>query len=288
MIKIYTDSCSDIPSKYLVDDIKILPLYYYFDNEKVEYGEDINISMKEFFNELKKGKIAYTSAVNPDYVIQEFMKDVLQKNEIICICMSSKLSSTYQNIVFSKNEILEEYPDAKIAVIDSLTGSLAEGLITLKADSLKKEGKSFEEITEYIEKNKKYYRINFFVNDLEFLKRGGRISNTKYAVGTALGIKPFIQVDSYGGVVNSLNCRGIKKCDNILFSKFITEVDLSETIGIVHSDDIESAKRLQQRFKAMNMLDNTIVGEISQVTAAHIGPKAYGLTYKVKQKVKKQ
>lgn len=286
MIKIYTDSCSDIPSKYLDPDIKILPLHYYFSNEKKEYGEDINLTMREFFLKIKQGKIPYTSSVNPDYAVSVFMRDVLMNNKIICICMSSGLSSTYQNVSIAKDEILEEYPDAKIAVIDSLTGSLAEGLITLKANEMRKQGKKFEEIVDYIERYKNYYHINFFVNDLEYLKRSGRISNTKCAIGTALGIKPLIQVDYEGRAVNTLNCRGIKKCDNILLNKFIDEVDSNETIGIVHSDDLVSAKRLEEKIRQLNISDDIIIGEISPTIASHIGPKAFGLTYKVKQKTR--
>lgn len=281
MIKIYTDSCSDLP--IIAEDINILPLHYYFSGEYKEYGEEYNLSMREFFSKINQGKTPHTSAVNPDYAVTRFMKDVLQKNEIICICMSSGLSSTYQNVLLAKEEILEEYPDAKIAVIDALTGSLAEGLLVLRANYMKKEGKTYEEIVEYIEKYKKYYQINFFVDDLLYLKRGGRISNKKYAIGTALGVKPLIQVDSEGHAVNTLNCRGIKKCDNILLNKLIDEVDITETIGVVHSDDIESAKRLEEKIRNLEITDNIIIGEISPTIATHIGPKAFGLTYKVKQ-----
>ncbi len=285
MIKIYTDSCSDIPINYLAD-IKVLPLHYYFSGEKQEYGEDVNLSMREFFHKIKEGKTPYTSSVNPEYAVSSFMMDILQGNEIICICMSSGLSSTYQNILLAKEEITEEYPDSKIAVIDSLTGSLGEGLITLKANSMKNEGKSFKEIVNYIEKYKNYYQINFFVNDLEYLKRGGRISSAKYALGSALNIKPLIQVDLEGHAVNTLNCRGIKKCDSILLNKLASEVEKNETIGIVHSDDLDSAKRLEEKIMMLELSDNIIIGEISPTIATHIGPNAFGLTYKAKEKIK--
>ena len=286
MIKIYTDSCSDIPSKYLSSDIKVLPLHYYFEGEKQEYGEDINLSMRDFFYKIKQGKIPHTSSVNPDYAVCEFMKEIIQGNEIICICMSSGLSSSYHNVVLAMEEIKEDYPDSEIAVIDALTGSLAEGLLTLKANSMKNEGKSFEEIVTYLENYKNYYQINFFVNDLEFLKRGGRISKTKCIVGNVLGIKPLIQVDLEGHAVNTLNCRGIKKCDSILLNKLVDEVDLEETIGIVHSDDLDSAKRLEEKIRNLDLSNNIIIGEISPTIATHIGPNAFGLTYKSKQKIK--
>ena len=288
MIKIYTDSCSDIPKNYLDGDIEVLPLHYYFDNENIEYGENIELSMREYFFKVAEGKTPHTSAVNPDYVIEKFMNDVLAGNQIICICMSGFLSSTYQNIVMAKNDILEDYVDAKITVIDSLTGSLAEGLLVLKAEKLKQEGKSYEEIVDYIEKYKTYYQINFYVSDLEYLRRGGRISKTSSTLGTVLGVRPLIHVNEKGQPVDILHTRGLKRCDEVLISKLISEVDPSESIGIVHSASLESAKRLKQKLDDRNFSDNLIVGEISPVIAAHIGPNAFGLTYKVKELKKKK
>ena len=283
MIKIYTDSCSDIPKNYLYNDIEILPLHYYFDNENIEYGENYELSMREYFLKIAEGKKPHTSAVNPDYAIEKFMNDVLEGNQIICICMSSGLSSTYQNVVMAKEDILEDYPDAKITVIDSLTGSLAEGLLVLKAEKLKQERKTYEEIVDYIEKYKTYYQINFYVSDLEYLRKGGRISKTSSTLGTVLGVRPLIHVNEQGKAVDILHTRGIKRCDDILISKLIAELDPSEIIGIVHSSSIESAKRLKRKLDERNFSDNVIIGEISPVIATHIGPNAFGLTYKVKK-----
>lgn len=284
MIKIYTDSCSDIPSTKLPNDIQILPLYYSFRGEDIEYGEEYQLPMKDFFAKISEGKIPYTSSINPGYALERFTQDALLGNDIICICLSSKLSSTYQSILLAKEELLENFPNTNIAVIDSLTGSLAEGLLVLKANSLKNEGKTFHEIVDYLETYKKYYQINFFVDNLKYLQRSGRISKSVCAVGTTLGIKPLIHVGDDGFPEQLLNSRGMKKCDHILLDKLKKEVDDNETIGIVHSADLDSAKRLENKIKELGLLNPMMIGEISTAIAAHIGPNAYGLTYKVKQK----
>ena len=286
MIKIYTDSCSDIPNGDKIENLEVLPYHYYFEGENIEYGEDIQLNMKDFFMKIKKGKIPHTSSVNPEYALEKLLRDVLLGNDIVCICTSSNLSSTYYNVLLAKHEIEQDFPDANIAVIDSLTGSLAEGLLTLKAVSLREEGKNFDEIVNYLETYKKYYQINFFVNDLEFLKKGGRISKTACTLGTTLGIKPLIHVNNDGFAEHFLNCRGIQKCDNILLEKLKNDADINDPIGIIHSDDILSAKRLKEKIEQLNLAKTIILGEISPTIASHVGPKAYGLTYKMKQNVK--
>ncbi len=282
MIKIYTDSCSDIPITNLPKDLEILPLHYYFEGENIEYGEKYQLNMRDFFEKIEQGKIPHTSSVNPEFAINRFLDDILSGNDIICICASSSLSSTYQNVSLAAKQLKQEYPSSNITVIDSLTGSLAEGLLVLKANSLKQEKKSYQEIIDYIENYKKYYQINFFVNDLTYLQRGGRISKTACAIGTTLGIRPLIHVNYEGQAEQVLNSRGVKKCDHILIQKLIDEVDLNESIGIVHSDDLVSAQRLLSQIEKLDLSCPIVLGEISPTIATHIGPNAYGLTYKVK------
>lgn len=284
MIKIYTDSCSDIPSTNLPNDTQILPLHYSFTGENVEYGENMQLPITDFFAKISEGKIPSTSSINPSYALERFTQDALLGNDIICICLSSKLSSTYQNILLAKEELLENFPNTNIFIVDSLTGSLAEGLLVLKADSLKREGKNFNEIVNYIETYKKYYQINFFVDDLKYLQRNGRISKSACAIGTTLGIKPLIHVGNDGFPKQLLNSRGIKKCDHILLDKLEKEVDENEAIGIVHFADLDSALRLEEKIKELGLHNPIMIGEISPAIATHIGPNAYGLTYKVKQK----
>ena len=129
-----------------------------------------------------------------------------------------------------------------------------------------------------------YYQINFFVDDLKYLQRNGRISKSACAIGTTLGIKPLIHVGNDGFPEQLLNSRGIKKGDHILLDKLEKEVDENETIGIVHSADLDSALRLEEKIKELGLHNPIMIGEISPAIATHIGPNANGLTYKVKQK----
>lgn len=286
-ISIFTDSCSDIPDVKNIKEIKVLPLYCYLCDDDTEYGDEIDLPMEVFYNKLKDG-IPKTSSVNVVKANQLFEEELDNGNDIICISMSSKLSGTYNNVFMAASDLKAKYKDSKITVIDSLTGSFAEGLITLKALEKKNAGCSYEEIVSYIEKYKQYYNIEFFVDDLSYLQKGGRISKTTAFVGQTLNIKPLIYVKDDGATDAVDNVKGTKARDRMLLERLADRFDESiGTIGILHSNNLEAALRLENGILKLGLRAKLIIAQIGPIIGSHIGSGAYGLTYPTKILVKK-
>ena len=286
-IAIFTDSASDISGDKYKDRIGILPLYYYFHNEETEYGDKIKLSMDDYFKKMVNGGIPRTAAVNTEKAIELFSIELEKGNDIICINMSSGLSSSFNNVALAGTILSEKYPDRKITVIDSLTVSLAEGLIALKALKLKEEGTSYEDIVKYLETYKKYYNIEFFIDDLSYLVRGGRISKASAMAGHLLQVKPLLYVDEFGKANVAEKVRGTKKLDSTLIDRMVSRIDENvDSIGIIHSNNIDDALRLREKIEALKLTRDYVTAEIGPIIASHAGPKAFGLTYKMKNPVK--
>ena len=193
-ISIMTDGSCDIPvevtKKY---NIKIIPLHFQFE-DNIEYGSVRTIDSKEFYSRLRNGEIAKTSAASP-LSAMELLKEELDKgNDIVCMALSSSLSCTFNNIRMASLELLDSYPDRRITVIDSGTGSMAMGMMVIKACMLREENYSYDQIIEYMNENKRSYHVEFYVNDLQYLARGGRLNPAIAKIGGFIGIKPILSV----------------------------------------------------------------------------------------------
>lgn len=172
---ITTDSNSDLPSSYKEKfGTTIIPQYYAFGDEV--YGDEKNMPPAEFYERMKQGELPSSMANNPA-VIREKFEQILEKGmDILHIAFSSALSGSYNNVYVTAQELCEEYPDRKIIVLDSLNVSLAETILIIKANLFLEEGKTLEENAALLEEYKKHLHVQFTVDDLFHLKRGGRIS----------------------------------------------------------------------------------------------------------------
>ena len=183
--EITTDSNSDLPVSYAEKfQTVIIPQYYAFGEEV--YGDEKHMPPAEFYERMKKGELPSSMANNPAVIREKFERILKDGNDILHIAFSSALSGSYNNVYVTAQELCEEYPDRKIVVLDSLNVSLAETILVIKANQLRKEGKTLEENAAYLEEYKKHLHVQFTVDDLFHLKRGGRISGATAAVGTAL------------------------------------------------------------------------------------------------------
>ncbi len=277
---ITTDTTSDLPLKYLEENnIKIVPLYYNIDGDVVcdNTGEKI----KEFYAKMRNGAMPTTMACNPEQT-REIFEEYLKKDyDILHIAFSSALSSSYNNAKIVSQELSDEYPDAKIIVIDSLCASMGEGLLVYKAVEQKKAGKNITEIASWVEENKLHICHQFTVDDLYHLFRGGRVSKTTAVIGTIINVKPILHVDDNGELIPVSKIRGRKKSLNAL-------VDLMEkTLGnykndivfISHGDAIEDAEYVADRIKERFGIQNFLINTISPTIAAHAGPGTIALFY---------
>ena len=207
--------------------------------------------MKEMYAGLRAGEVATTAAANPDGWTKVIEPALAAGEDALVLAFSSGLSTTYQSAVIAANELLEKYPERKVNVVDTLCASLGQGLFVWHACKKRDEGMSLEELTAWCEDNKLHLCHWFTVDDLMFLKRGGRVSAATALVGTMLNIKPVMHVDNEGHLIKLGTARGRKASINALVKK-MEETNLpgvNDTVFICHGDCIEDAEYLAQQVK---------------------------------------
>ena len=193
-ISIMTDGSCDIPVEVIQKyNIKIIPLHFQFEDH-IEYGSVRTMDSKEFYRRIEDGEIAKTSAASPLSAMELLKEELEQGNDIICIALSSSLSCTFNNIRMASLELLDSYPDRRITVIDSGTGSMSMGMMVIKACMLREANYSYDQIIEYLNENKHSYHVEFYVNDLQYLARGGRLNPAIAKIGGFIGIKPILSI----------------------------------------------------------------------------------------------
>ncbi|MBR6293761.1 MAG: DegV family protein [Lachnospiraceae bacterium] len=275
---ISTDSTADLPDDYVKQhNITVHPLYYILDD--FQYGGERMIPKHEFYQRMRDGAIATTCASNPDVVSSLFTREVEAGYDILHIGFSSALSSSYNNAAVVSREVMEAHPEARITVIDSLAASLGQGLLVHYAVKLKEEGKSLEEVAEWVENNKLHICHQFTVEDLKYLYRGGRISKSVAILGTLINVKPVLHVDNEGRLVPMSNVRGRKKSLNTLVANMAAQIGdyKNEIIFIGHGDSLEDAEYVRDKVKEQFGIDSFIVDYISPTIGAHSGPGTIAL-----------
>lgn len=279
---IITDSCADLPKSYIEKyNVDIIPMYYRF---KEEVYEDNTEQSSIFYNRLRNGELANTLCSDLSIIEDTFKKNIEKYNNIIYICFSSTLSSSYSNSVFIKDELIEKYPDKNIYVLDSLTGSFAQGLMVITANELIKSDKDYNYIVKYLEDNKKYYNSEFIVNDLKHLKRGGRLNTTSAFIGGVLDIKPFVHTDECGNVSVAAKFRGKKNALKSLANRLIERADFNYPIGIVNADNLIDAQELKNKIEELKEIKELIITSLSPAIGSHLGADSLGITYVKKKK----
>ena len=272
--KILTDSCCDFTdAQYRQLDVACAPLTVMYNGESHNNFSD-ETAVKAFYDELRTGITATTSAVNPDGWAN-IMKPILDEGkDILVLAFSSGLSTTYQSAVIAAKELREVYPQRTIHVVDTLCAALGQGLLVWYACKKRDEGLSLSELTDWVEENKLHVCHWVTVDDLSHLKRGGRISATTALVGTMLNIKPIIYVDNDGHLINTAKVRGRKSAMEYLVKK-LSETGAgfdNETVFIAHGDCPEDAKALEALVKEKCGVKNVITGYVGPVIGAHTGP----------------
>ena len=280
--RITTDSNSDLPQEY-IDRLHttIIPQYYSF-GETV-YGDELHMPPAEFYERMKKGELPGSQANNPAVIEEKFRALLEEGYDIIHIAFSSALSGSYNNVCMVAKELSEEYPDAKITVIDSLNVSLGESIMVLRANRLKDKGASYEEVVTAIEAFKHHINVQFTVDDLFHLQRGGRVSKATALVGSALNLKPFLYVSDTGTLVSAGTVRGRKKSIHTLIERMKEtleeDTDYSLPVGIVHGNCPEDAQMAAGLVKEQTGFTDIIINDISPSIGTHAGPGALGILY---------
>ena len=273
--QIITDSCCDFNEQlYTACNVAFVPLTVMYKGESHDnFTKDAEV--KAFYDELRGGACATTSAANPDDWARTMETYLSQGQDVVVIAFSSALSTTYQSAVIAATDLREKYPDRTIHVIDSLCAALGQGLLVWYACQKRDAGLDVNALAAWVEENKLHICHEVTVDDLDTLKRGGRISATTAFVGTMLNIKPMIHVNDEGKLINYSKTRGRKaSIEQIVkrFSEKCAGFD-NETIFIAHGDCPEDAALLEKllREKFPN-IKTVITGYVGPVIGAHTGP----------------
>lgn len=279
---ITTDSNSDLPQEYIEKfGTTIIPQYYSFDD--VVYGDELHMPAKDFYEKMKEGAMPQSQANNPA-IIEERFRDILDKGmDIIHIAFSSALSGSYDNVRIVANELLEEYTDAKITIIDSLNVSLGESIMVIHAENMKAKDVAYEDVVTELKEFRNHINVQFTVDDLFHLQRGGRVSKATAVLGSTLDLKPFLYVNRNGSLTSDGTVRGRKKSIIKLVDRMLETMtkntDYSLPVGIVHGNCIEDAQTLAEIVKQKTPFTNVIINDVSPSIGTHAGPGALGLLY---------
>ena len=283
--QIITDSGCDLPNEILEKlDLKMVSLSLIFQCNTLP--DSVSGNIKAFYDAMRQGESASTSAVNPDGWSVAMENELKQGLDVLVITFSSGLSTTYQSAVIAAEELQEKYPERKIIVVDSLCASLGQGLLCHYAAKKRDEGLSMEDLAAWLEENKGNVCQWFTVDDLKYLKRGGRIGAGTALLGTMLSIKPVLHVDDQGHLVSVSKTRGRKASIQAMLEQMVNLSLPGENdfITICHGDCYEDAQYLAELCKEKLGVKEVFIGYTGAVIGSHSGPGTLALFFMGKQR----
>lgn len=280
--QIITDITADLTEEYCKqNDIDVIHFKYYIDS--MEYSANNSLDDHVFYDMMRQGSMPKTSQVNPEEAKSFFLNVIKKNKEILCLSFSSGLSGSVNSERLAANEVMEENPDVKIIIIDTLCASLGQGLIVHKAVEMRKQGKSLIDVADWIEKNKLNLVHVFTVDDLNHLHRGGRISKTVAVVGTLAGIKPVLHVDNEGHLIPLRNIRGRKKALKALVDEMELRIKNysgnNDIVFISHGDCLEDALFVKNEVEERFHIHNFLLNYIGPTIGTHSGPGTVALFF---------
>lgn len=278
-----TDSSADLSQEMVQElGVTVLPLSFTIQGKVYRnYPDNREMDLPLFYDMLRAGELATTSAVNVAEYTQAVEPILQEKKDVLILAFSSGLSSTYQASVLAAEELREKYPDRKIYTVDTLCASMGQGLLVYLAVQEQRKGRSIEEVRDWAESTKLNLCHQFTVDDLHFLKRGGRISATTAVVGSMLQIKPVLHVDNEGRLINIGKARGRQASLKALVDKMektVTE-EGKKTVFISHGDCRKDAVAVADMVRERFGTQDIRINYVGPVIGAHSGPGTLALFY---------
>ena len=279
---IATDTSSNIPTN-IVEEKKILVISLSINIGGKEYS-DINpksYDSKKYYDFLKNGGETKTSQINPQKYVDALTPVLKDGNDVLFIGMSAGVSGSFASAVIAREQLKEDFPDRKIALVDSMGASMGEGLLVLKAVKCLEDGMSLDATAEFIESERMKMAQIFTVNDLMFLRRGGRLQKTAAIVGTILHIKPILKGNEEGKIVVCDKVRGRKSVIETLAQRYVDlAVDPQNNIAsISHCDCLEDAQKLAELIKTKGGAKEVIIVEHEPITGSYLGSGGLALYF---------
>lgn len=269
-----TDSDSDLPF-HLKQQYNIPVVYMPYALDGKEYFDDLGqmLDHKSYYDMMRGGASPVTSALNEE-AYMEYFEPILKEQDLLFVAFSSKLSCTLQAVYSARARLLKQYPERRFIVVDTLRISGPMTLLVLKAHEMYRAGKSMEEVADWLEKNKLRAQAYFIVDDLKYLKRGGRISAAAATVGTMLDLKPIISEAPDGTLTANDKIRGRKKAIAFIVDKMAEAApDPAESpIIVLNADSHEDAERAKALVEQKIPGANVLIENVGPVIGAHAGP----------------
>ncbi len=273
---IFADISADIPAAFAKEnDIRFISMNYSIgDEDRVCAGIEDESILKKFYEGQRHGDLTRTSQISPQIYMDIFGPVLAEGKSILYLSLSSGLSSTYNSSCIAAKELNEDHKDAEVVCVDSLSATGGMGILLEAAVQNRKDGMSLKENCKWLEENRLRVCHWFMVEDLMYLKRGGRVSSATAVVGTALNIKPILKIEDDGTLQNFAKARGTKNALRKLLEYYVasSEKEAGEKIYIIHADNEENADYLEQEVKKINPDCNITKMMLSPIIGAHTGP----------------
>ena len=279
---IITDSSCDITPELLTQwEVPCVSLSYKFDEDAASHG-NYDLPFDQFYERMRKGSVARTAAANMDTFHKAFEPYLKEGKDLLYIGFSSGLSTTVNSAAMAAKELLEEYPERKLLVEDTFAASAGFGLLVYLTVQEKRKGASLEEAAKFVEDTRFHLCHWFTVDDLVYLKRGGRVSAAKAFVGGVLNIKPVLHMDDPGHLINMFKVRGRKASVKALADKYgelAIHPGPDDTVFISHGDCIEDAKSLERMLAERYGAKVRLITYVGPVIGSHSGPGTLALFF---------
>ncbi len=278
---VFADGCANLPQEML-EGIKLIPNDYLLDDVPQVYSGDIDhFDGHTFYDQLRSGKVAKTSLLNSHLFETHFRPELEQGQDIIYISMSSGISGTYNAARIAADELMEEYPDCFIHIVDSHGCGFGNGILALKAAELSRSGISCKEAAKILDEAVPHACQYFTVDDLNFLKNTGRVSGVTAQIGTILNIKPILFGDSTGHIISCNKVRGRKNAITAVAQKYAEKrMDTDDKrVFISHGDCLEDAQKLSELVTEINPDAQVTIVQHEPFSGAHVGPGMLGLFF---------
>ena len=274
---IFTDTSANIPTPYAKEhDIGVIPLSYVVEGQEHICLDTEAFQCREYYGALKTGAKITTSQINPQRYY-EYMEPALKAGQdILFIGMSSGISGSYNSAKVAAEQLLETYEDRKILLVDSLGASLGEGLLILEAVNCREKGMRLQEACDHLNEMRHHVYQLFTVDDLMFLRRGGRLSNASALVGTLLNVKPLLKGNEHGKIVTFEKVRGRRKVLDQIAARYdllVRNADC-QTVCISHCGCPEDANLMADMIRRNNPPKEILIVEHEPVTGSYLGPGA--------------
>lgn len=272
---LFTDSTTDL-TPALVEElgVRVIPMIFNLNgNDYKNYPDNRELSSKDFYDALRAGSMSTTSQINQTTFMDTFAPVLAEGKDVLYLGFSSGLSGTFHSATLAAADLMEEYPGRTVRVVDTLQASMGEGLLVYYAAKRMAEGASLEELAAWVEAERLHFSAWFTVDDLMFLKRGGRLSGAAAVAGTLLGIKPVLHVDDEGHLIPMAKVRGRRASLEALV-KHIAQSDIplaEQVIFVSHGDCPEETQAVVNAIKELGVA-RIEMGDIGPVIGAHSGP----------------